>query len=651
MSVGEGVRPGRRGTAAEWAGLAGSFAVFGFLAILYLRPIWSVFGTHLTAPTTDPLFNLYLLKWVAHELPRHLTGFWSAPFYFPDRNIIAHSDHLLGPGLVAAGFTALAPNFVAAMNFLVISSFAFCGLSTCFVLRRCGLGWVAAFAGGCMFAFAPFRWEHVSHVQILQMQWIPLTLWSFDRLLARGTWARAVAFLAFYLLHLSGGTYLAYMIHVPLAALLVSRLTSRLGVVERPTRREWLTWLATGIAAAAAAAVVFVPYWRSGLTWGTEVQRVWGASVLSYLEPSTRNVYSNLWPEALRRPENALFPGWFAAGLAAAGLVSFWRRYGTPPPAAAGRRLALTLLLLVASSGLVLGELHTWSKIQSYSALDANVPGHGYRVPLVLVCVGLAGWMLLRRAWSGWPLRFGEIDPWERGLLLAAVLTVALSHPIVFSKAVHLLPGLRSMRVPTRFQAFTLFSVVWFACRFLDRSLIALRTRAPRAAPWVTAGFLGLLVCELLPRPVDWIRMPAPRDFPAVYAWVAAHPEARVLLELPLQDEAGNTSDLSVSYMYFGTSHWRPLVNGYSAWASRYFAELLKRCCRPTPDDDVLHDLVERGVTHLVVHLRDVPAAQLPILQRWEHSRAADLVYADADTRVYRLPAARAPGPPGNAGR
>jgi hypothetical protein len=623
--------------------LALALAGYGALATLFLRPIWSSFGSRLTPPTADPLFNLYLLEWVAHELPRRFSGFWSAPFFFPARNVIAHSDHLLGPGLAAAGFTALVPNFVAAMNFLVLSSFALCGATTCFVLRRRGLGWAAAFAGGCMFAFAPFRWDQLSHVQILQMQWIPLTLWSFDRMLERGTAGRAAAFLASYLLHLSGATYLAYMIHVPLAALLISRLAWRLRAAQRPAPREWRVWLATTAAAAAAAAFLFIPYWRSSLSWGTEVQRVWGASVLSYFEPSTGNWYAGLWPQMLRRPENALFPGWLAAGLAGAGLVALWRRHRTPAPGPAGRRLALAVLLLLALAGLGFGELHTWSRIDRFGALDAYVPGHGYRLPLALFCAGFGGWLLLRRWWSGWPLRAGEIDPWERGLLLGGVLTVALSHPLVFSKAVHLLPGLRSMRVPTRFQAFTLFALVWFACRFLDRQLAALRARAPRAVHWGAAAFLALLMCELWPRRVEWTPVPAPRDFPAVYTWVAAHPEVRALLELPLQDEAGNTADLNVSYMLFGTRHWRPLVNGYSAWLTPYFAGLVQRCCRPVPDDGVVRDLVARGVTHVAVHLRLLPPAQLPVLEGWEQRGHVELVYADADTRVYRLPGGVAP--------
>src|SRR4029077_445995 len=38
------------------------------LSLLYLRPIWRLFGTHIEPDTGDPVFNLYILKWGAHQI-------------------------------------------------------------------------------------------------------------------------------------------------------------------------------------------------------------------------------------------------------------------------------------------------------------------------------------------------------------------------------------------------------------------------------------------------------------------------------------------------------------------------------------------------------------------------------------------------------
>src|SRR5262249_57401385 len=48
-------------------------------------------------------------------------------------------------------------------------------------------------------------------------------------------------------------------------------------------------------------------------------------------------------------------------------------------------------------------------------------------------------------------------------------------------------------------------------------------------------------------------------DTPPVYAYVAQLPASAVVIELPLGEPA-----FDVRYMFYSTTHWRRLVNGYS---------------------------------------------------------------------------------------
>jgi hypothetical protein len=90
--------------------------------------------------------------------------------------------------------------------------------------------------------------------------------------------------------------------------------------------------------------------------------------------------------------------------------------------------------------------------------------------------------------------------------------------------------------------------------------------------------------------------------------------------------------------MYFGTLHWKRLLNGYSAWAPPYYAHFVQQCCAPVPSPALLADLARHGVTHLLIHLGDLPPEQRRALRRWERSGAAELVYAAENERIYRLP-------------
>jgi hypothetical protein len=66
----------------------------------------------------DPIFYVYLLKWVAHRLPEGLAGLWNPPFFHPMPGVLALSDHLLGPGVAFAALRAAGLPALAAYNLL-----------------------------------------------------------------------------------------------------------------------------------------------------------------------------------------------------------------------------------------------------------------------------------------------------------------------------------------------------------------------------------------------------------------------------------------------------------------------------------------------------------------------------------------------------
>src|SRR4051794_8430012 len=218
-----------------WLALA---LLYTAVTCLYFWPLPRLAGDHLGPDLGDPLFTLWVLKWGVHQIGLGLPNLWDANIFYPTRGTLAFSDHLLGPAAQLALFLKIVPNAIAGYNFLLFTSFVASALATCWVARRGGMSWTAAVLAGWMFAFSPFRFSQIAHLQLLIAQWIPLTLWFWDRLLAERTVKNAALFLAFYLLNLTGGCYLAYMIHFPLLALLAGRAVSerRTLLTARPLR-------------------------------------------------------------------------------------------------------------------------------------------------------------------------------------------------------------------------------------------------------------------------------------------------------------------------------------------------------------------------------------------------------------------------------
>ncbi len=389
------------------------------LTLVYFWPLPRLGGDHLGPDLGDPLFNLYVLKWGVHQIRLGLPDLWNANIFYPTKGALAFSDHLLGPAAQLALFLLVIPNAIAGYNFLFLTSFVGCAFATCWVLRRAGLSWPAAVLAGMMYAFSSFRLSQTPHLQILIAQWIPLTLWYWDRLLAERTARNAALFLLFYLLNLSGGCYLAYMIHFPLLAILISRAFS-----ERRNllSRRFLRLLApVALVAGAAIVLLFLPYVRiaraQGLTRSAGEIQEFGATWVSYFSPARENLYFGPRAERLLRglfddsadlffrPENSLFAGFLPTVLFFVGAAVAWRRR-----------------------------------------------------------------------------REGRPDVWARGLFLSGLLCFALSLVRVYLPLMRIVPGLAGMRVPARFYAFTSLTIVYFAALGVDALLRRIRGSWSRVA-------------------------------------------------------------------------------------------------------------------------------------------------------------------------
>jgi hypothetical protein len=622
---------------------AAALALFTTGALFYLGPPmhWRLAGS-LGPDQGDPLLYVYLLKWFARGLASGFAGYWDPPFFHPLEGVLAFSDHLIGPGVAFAALRALGLPALAAYNLLYASQFVAAGLALWWVLRRLGVSFAAAALGGWFFAFGHFRWDEGSHFNVLLIAALPLVLWSFDRLLEAPSARRAALFLACYLVHLSGGTYLAYLVHVPLAILAMARARALLALVRIEPRRL--------VPLVAAAALAALPLAFLYLGYSTRTQELRAerdlrelresSSVLASFVTASRN--SSLdrlapWSPA-PNGRGALFPGFTVGLLAATSLVAGWRRLRRPivrrsPVALAAACLGATLVLfaLIAADRFTLGAGQLWG-------LDL----HGYRVPVGIAFVGAALLWAAQRSLRAGPLAAWErLDPRARGILASSAIAFLLCLPAFYWLLWSALPAMRGTRVSHRFFAFAAVGIALLAARGFDLLQRSTTRRAIRALLAVALGAAVILECA--PRLRAWAPLADEESFPAYAHVLAETPDVAAYLQLPI---FGDWRDLRT--MYFGTNHWRPLVNGSTSFEPRHYGQLVRDCSGLEPG--CLDFLRRYGVSHVVLveperdraRLRQADAearfwrAQSAV--RRELAKGVLLeVHADASSRVYRL--------------
>jgi hypothetical protein len=612
---------------------AGALALFVALAWwgLDFRPEYA--GTRLPSDLGDPVLVLYFLEWGGRCLAEGVRGyldFWNGYFYFPEKGVMTFSDHLMGPAVQASAFGVLWDNDLAGYNFLFLGSFVLSGLTTAWVVRRAGAGLPAAILAGILFAFSPYRFDQRPHLQVLLTQWIPLVLWLWHRLLEEPTARRAAPFLAVYLLHVTGGMYLAYFVHFALAILLLQHLDRWRELVAPRALRVLAP---TVVTCAAAAALVFVPYVltsaRLGFTRPPSDYGYFGATLFSYLSSGGLNQVWGSLTARFARPENQLFAGAVASALGGVGIARLWVRPRTTLYRAAGQavrkldparpirvasereRSALVLLLLTAIAGIVLGDVVTLSIAGQVAPVPAWV--ENYLPAVVLLFAGGAAWIGLWRRWQGaWPLVPPAGSRWDRGVFVIGLAFALLSLPVVFAPLARVVPGLDGLRVPTRVYPYVSFALVYFAARGLDWLL-------PRAASKIRPAFLlaavGLVAVGELRHGMEWHEWPSSGDIPPVFQRIAEVPGVGAVLHLPMGRDAEESH-----YMYYSTAYWRPIANGYSGYAPNTYIELRRRVRDELQEESFLDYLTELGITHVGVHpwlFRRMPGERRR-LARWE---------------------------------
>ena len=185
----------------------------------------------------------------------------------------------------------------------------------------------AAFLAGLAYAFLPYRYAHLWHLQQLGHAWTPWVLLAFLALIVRPTWLRAALFGLLVATQVLTSFYLAFQI----ALVLVIAVVVAFIADQRARSPRFLGMLAaSGLLAAIIIVPLTIPYFWVRDDQGLErtlaeidVEHHWMATPRSYLTTEDKNWVWE-WMSEPHNTENALFPGSIAIIGAVAGLAA-WR--------------------------------------------------------------------------------------------------------------------------------------------------------------------------------------------------------------------------------------------------------------------------------------------------------------------------------------
>jgi hypothetical protein len=357
---------------------------------------------HLTRlDNNDTAFNTWVITWVAHQAFTDPLNLFNAPIFYPSRNALAFSEHMVTQGVMSAPLHWAGFSPVTVYNVMVWLGYALSAFSMALLIRAWTGSVPAASVAACLYGFNAHLLTRYAHLQALHLEFFPLVLFTFDRVLRGGGTIRDVLLLATMFVVQS---LCSYYTMVMAAAALVVAFIVRAETWQAP-RRVWLSMGAAAVIVAVALTPFLVPYYsvrqEQGLVRTIEDVRHYSAGWRDYLATASRLHYA-LWSHRYFDGSAVLFPGLTGALLTVVALVSgvAWR------DARARMALAFGTLGILLSFG---ASLPAYEWLQSYfTVLQAIRAASRWGLLFLIAVAILSGFAVasLQKRWGHrrwWP--------------------------------------------------------------------------------------------------------------------------------------------------------------------------------------------------------------------------------------------------------
>ena len=541
--------------------------LYVLLACLMLPPLPAHLSDGLLAAESgDSLLQSWVLQWNLHKLSTSLIGYFDANIFYPYTNTFAYHDHLFGLGLLGFPIYFISHNPLVTYNSLLFLSFVFSAYAMFLLCREITQDSYAAWIGGVIFGFLPFRFAHLDHLNLLSVYWLPLCFLSLTRYLSlqpkrpsNDLLMLPLFWLCYFLQALTSFNYL-FLSAIALSTYGIILALWQLYRKKFPwsghVKRNLLVFLVGAGLVGLGLLPLALPYLEVNKSMGFErtVEETEGLSarLQDYAVAPENNVLYGQITKRWQSPlspyprEQVLFPGILTTLLAGIGLLYGLNRHRKPQ--CDGERVGFGVLAFVA----FILSLGPFAQI------------FGKRIPLP------------------------------------------------YSWLYHVLPGFKSMRVPARFGLLLALSLAVLASigvMELFRQWERKKVR-PKLLRFLIILLLGVIVLfESHSSFSTLTRYPGNAEsLSEVYRWLRSQPAPLRIVELPVRSPRDN-----FEAMYYSTFHWHNMLNGRSAFIptgiERAFAEL-----RDFPSQRSITLLKSLAIEYVVVHTQNLEDALPEIL-------------------------------------
>ena len=588
-------------------------AIFAFYLALAMAMTWPL-ATRLTtavADLGDPFVNTWIIDWVCHALTHAPLDLYDSPIYYPGRLTLAHSENLIGVALLVLPFHIAGVPPIAVYNIALLLGFALSGYGAFVLARVITRSNAASLVAGVIYAFVPFKFDHLSHLQIISSGWIPLLLAAVITYWRMPKTKIAIWITAAFVMN--GLTNVHFFLFGSLTALIT---IAALAIMDpRRDRRFWIPLVTAFVIGGLILVPFLLPYRilakEYGMVRSEGEARSGSAPISAWLYATPRSlVYGQLGPGEMHRHEMQFWPGVVAVFLAICAFCHPERERGSwgsdggtrsEPRASTRPGPSLALGMTIGAAAIltwlgIITDRIEWSffghRIMSFDSAD---------VPAMLLLILLV-------------IRFARpsihVERWLGAIWIAIGVVGTLGMNAFFHAFLYRRIGIfAAIRAPVRWAIIAYVGIAVLAA--MGAFVLMRRTSRPKLLAVV---LIALAYLDLWPR-IRW-EQAVPTIAP-VYRW-----EKRVKLAPFIELPMGGGAEFS--YLLGSTYHHLPQFNGISQFSAPLHAKLRGKSDALAYDDEFLTLLERNKCRMIVVHVHSLTADSAPKLRAWLSTHLAD---------------------------
>jgi hypothetical protein len=195
----------------------------------------------------DGRFNTYILEHDHQWFMGEVDSYWSAPFMYPEEDVITYSDNLLGAAPFYSFYRVIGYDREVSFQLWYVTMQLFCFIAAYWFLWWCFKDPYSAALGAMIFTISIAMQSQIGHAQILPRFPVPLTIW-FCLLFQKHKKAIYFVLSATLLIYqFYCGMYLGFFLLIPYSILIISIISIEYkAYFQLVKKRKWMLTVVIG---------------------------------------------------------------------------------------------------------------------------------------------------------------------------------------------------------------------------------------------------------------------------------------------------------------------------------------------------------------------------------------------------------------------